>query len=172
MKIILALSLLFISLSTQANIKKNRYKYADYVGSRYNSLLKIQRLLGDIVLYTTGHKSKSRYFPKQHPFPKREAVKGGNVQNRHFKFTVALGNKLEAIRNVMNSPLKKWTATHYQNLKALVGEANQVWTRFGSDMSKTFPQGSVMRGEPPITSYFRTLKAWKIKSIRELDRED
>jgi|GEM_PF-2784429 len=172
MKTILALSLLLISMSTQANIKKNRYKYADYVGSRYNFLLRTQRTLGDIVLYSTGHKDIAGYVTRTFPFPKKEALKGGRVRDKYYRATLKLGDKLGAIRDVMNSVFKKWNATHYKNLKALVGEVNRIWTRFGNDMIKTFPKGSVIRGEPPIKQYFRSLETWKTKTIRDLDREE
>ena len=163
---------MFVSISTQANIKQNRYKYADYVGARYNFLLKTQRVLGDIVLYSTGHKEMANYVTRTFPFPKREALKGGKVKERYYKRTLKLGDKLGAIRDVMNSVFKKWNATHYKNLKALVGEVNGIWTGFGNDMIKTFPKGSVIRGEPPIKQYFRSLETWKTKTLNDLDREE
>ena len=171
MKILLAISLLFISFSTQADFKKNRHKYANYVGSRYNNLLKTERVLGDILLYNRGHRDLVTYLPREYPFPKGEAVKGGQIHKKYYKRTLKLGDKLGAIRDVMNSVFKKWTAQNYNNLKALVGEVNSIWRGFGNDMIKTFPKGSKMRNEPPIKSFIRSFESWKIKSIRDLDNE-
>ncbi len=167
-------SLLFNFSVLAQDAKKNRDKYNNYFSSRYNEIIRTVNGLGGIEYYLINKKigpAPLDNFPKFKDYNDSEGKKFGIIWNKYLPKIRSLGQRHQALMDIMNSITAKWTMEHLNELKVLIGEINKLWNEFGGELNQAFPASSKGSQERVVMDFKEKLSNWKTKSIQELDME-